>query len=356
MKISERDSEEMSLKQGDQGTDMQESNVGGISVIIPIYNGEHFIDCCMESILTQTYTDLEILLIDDGSTDSSAEMCDKYAMEDARIQVFHKKNGGVSSARNLGLEAAAKDYVAFVDVDDLLDRRYFEVLMNDALMFQSDIVCCGVHEILENYDGRETGRLRTVETKRQIDCFDDYFDKWFDEWFYGTIVWGRIIKRQLAIKERFSSLRYGEDTEYMMRLFSHSPRTYLDEYMGYYYIRWPSSTTGKMGDVCVEGMENAVEVKRVALDLCIQYKNDSLICKAYQKYAVAVYGLLSCYIKNGDYILYRSNQKKIEEMICVLDGREIGRKHRLAFGLYSLSDVMYWYLFKMLISAKERLA
>ena len=91
-----------------------------ISVIVPVYNVEEYLDRCIESIVNQTYKNLEILLIDDGSTDNSYNICDKWAKKDNRIKVVHKENGGVSSARNVGLDVATGDYIGFVDSDDYI--------------------------------------------------------------------------------------------------------------------------------------------------------------------------------------------------------------------------------------------
>ena len=100
-----------------------------ISVIVPVYNVEKYLRRCVESIMSQTYKEIEILLIDDGSTDDSGRICDDLAIKDRRIHVFHKENGGVSSARNLGIERACGDYICFVDSDDWIDIDYFESAM-----------------------------------------------------------------------------------------------------------------------------------------------------------------------------------------------------------------------------------
>ena len=99
-----------------------------ISVIVPVYKVENYLDKCVESILVQTYKNLEILLVDDGSPDRCGEMCDEYAKADSRIKVVHKKNGGLSDARNVALDAMTGEYVAFVDSDDTIAKDYIEVL------------------------------------------------------------------------------------------------------------------------------------------------------------------------------------------------------------------------------------
>lgn len=114
-----------------------------ISVIVPIFNTVQYLPRCIDSILSQSFTDFELLLVDDGSTDGSGAICDKYAVKDSRIRVFHKKNGGVSSARNLGLDKAKGEWVSFVDSDDALGKHYLEHLMGD----DSDLVITGLQRL-----------------------------------------------------------------------------------------------------------------------------------------------------------------------------------------------------------------
>lgn len=104
-----------------------------VSVIIPVYNAEKYLSQCIESVLDQTVSDFELLLVDDGSTDSSGALCDRYALSDARIRVFHRPNGGVSTARNLGLDEARGDYVVFVDADDWLNPDHLEQLLRSGI-------------------------------------------------------------------------------------------------------------------------------------------------------------------------------------------------------------------------------
>lgn len=117
-----------------------------ISVIVPVYNVEQYLDKCVESIVNQTYKDLEIILVDDGSPDNCPAMCDKWAKKDSRIKVIHKKNGGLSSARNAGLDIAEGDYITFVDSDDTIDLVMYDTMFN---LFDKnvDMVMCGHQKI-----------------------------------------------------------------------------------------------------------------------------------------------------------------------------------------------------------------
>ena len=115
-------------------------NIPALSVIVPVYNSAPYLQECIDSILTQNFTDFELLLVDDGSTDESARICDSYAESDERIRVFHKKNGGVSSARNVGLREARGEYITFVDADDYVTESFLEHL----LCVDSDLTVTGV--------------------------------------------------------------------------------------------------------------------------------------------------------------------------------------------------------------------
>lgn len=118
-----------------------------ISVVIPVYNIEEYLERCVASVCAQTYTNLEILLVDDGSTDNSGKLCDSLAQKDNRIRVFHKPNGGSSSARNLGIESATGEFVGFVDSDDYISENMYELLYQAIQTYQADIAQVGRDEI-----------------------------------------------------------------------------------------------------------------------------------------------------------------------------------------------------------------
>lgn len=115
-----------------------------ISIIIPVYNSEKTLNRCVNSILNQTFMDWELLLVDDGSTDKSGKICDQYALKDFRIRVFHKKNGGVSSARNTGLDYAIGSWITFVDSDDFIDATFLDTLIR---LQSSDLCISGIQFI-----------------------------------------------------------------------------------------------------------------------------------------------------------------------------------------------------------------
>lgn len=121
-----------------------------ISIIVPVYNVEDVIRYCIDSILSQTYSNFELLLVDDGSTDKSGKICDEYADKDSRIRVFHKVNGGVSSARNTGIEAAKGEFICFVDSDDRIKNDFLYLMSETMTNYNADIVVCGYEVFCHN--------------------------------------------------------------------------------------------------------------------------------------------------------------------------------------------------------------
>lgn len=123
---------------------------GLLSVIVPVYKVEQYLDRCVESIVRQTYHNLEIILVDDGSPDRCPELCDQWAKRDARIRVIHKENGGLSDARNAGIQAASGEYLAFVDSDDYIEREMYETMLAAMGRTDSGIACCGRYVVKGN--------------------------------------------------------------------------------------------------------------------------------------------------------------------------------------------------------------
>lgn len=121
-----------------------------ISVIIPVYNVEMWLKRCIESVINQTYTNIEIILVDDGSTDKSGLICDSYKSKDQRIKVIHKTNGGLSDARNAGIAIALGEYIGFVDSDDWIEPEMYEQLYNAAISHNALVACCGMNRVYEN--------------------------------------------------------------------------------------------------------------------------------------------------------------------------------------------------------------
>lgn len=177
-----------------------------ISVIVPVYNVKPYLKKCLDSIIEQTYRDLEILVIDDGSTDGSGAICDDYAKKDSRIKVFHTGNQGLSAARNLGLDKAKGEYFGFVDSDDWVEPNMFEVLLNRAVITDSEAICCGyyrqytkhftIHQIVETETRIEGEELICATMKGNV---------------IALYAWNKLYKRDLFDNCRFPENMLFED-------------------------------------------------------------------------------------------------------------------------------------------------
>lgn len=171
-----------------------------ITVIIPVYNAEKYLEQCVNSVLSQTYTNLEVLLVNDGSTDSSAYICEQYKEKDSRVRVHHKKNGGVSTSRNRALELVTGDYIVFIDCDDWMEPGHIESLYNHLKETESDIVVVNFVKFSEE---TRAFLIHTPSDKQ----FEGVYtvDEWFKyqyEWQFCmsqcfTVPWGKIYKRHL---------------------------------------------------------------------------------------------------------------------------------------------------------------
>lgn len=189
-----------------------------LSVIVPIYNVESYLAQCLDSILSQTFTDFELLLIDDGSTDGSAAICERYAAQDDRIRIFHKENGGLVSARQHGFPPARGEYVTFVDSDDWIDPSMYQKMCSAAKDTGADMVCCGYTAVtpeknIERRDFCKPGPYNKQQLEELIYPQMLFFGSFFH---YGISpsVCNKLFRRTLLEKHIYNvplSIKLGED-------------------------------------------------------------------------------------------------------------------------------------------------
>ena len=201
-----------------------------ISVIVPVYNAEKYFHRCIDSILSQTFTDFELLLINDGSTDRSGKICDEYANKDARIRVFHKENGGVSSARNIGLDNARGEWIAFCDSDDWVLNCWLENFV--ANFNGADIICQGIRYDKSFFESISVDSAFEYEGDAQ--GLLDIFYKWDVGYIFVKCFKTKIIKQnKICFDERFN---YHEDEEFVLKYLTFCNRTYSTANIGYNYL------------------------------------------------------------------------------------------------------------------------
>ena len=212
-----------------------------ISVIVPVFNVEHYLDRCIQSIVSQTYTNLEILLIDDGSDDNSAAICDEWAKKDSRIKAIHKTNRGLSDARNVGMASAKGDYIAFVDSDDwiapiMMERLYY-VIQRD----KSDVAACTVEMVWED---ETPSCLLTVKTNALLSR-EEAQEALLKETLLKHPVWYKLYRRELISNLPFKVGKYHEDVFWSYQAIGNAHTVSIIDSIGYYYTVGDNSIMGK---------------------------------------------------------------------------------------------------------------
>ena len=203
-----------------------------ISVIVPVYNAESYLAACLDSILSQTYQDFEIILIDDGSTDHSGEICDAYADKDSRVCVVHQENHGVSHARNTGLSVASGDVISFIDSDDTLDPDMYELLVKTMQEHDADITHCGYKHLVRDEIRlvNNTKEIRIQTKEEALSCF-------VRGTLFGGGLWNKLFRRELLDDLRFrEDLKINEDILFNFEAFSRSTTSVFADYPLYNYI------------------------------------------------------------------------------------------------------------------------
>ena len=212
-----------------------------ISVIVPVYNSEKYLQRCIESIISQTFEDFELLLIDDGSTDLSGKICDEYAKKDDRIRVFHKPNGGVSSARNIGLEKFDGEWICFIDSDDKIDKDFLESIIKGKN--NAEFIVTGYTQKYEDYS-------KIVKYKEQIIYCDsglsqilNYQTDFVFCIFYHP--WRKLYKRSIINNNQLrfdENIFYGEDTLFILKYLCYVDTIEITSCISYIYT---SPVSGK---------------------------------------------------------------------------------------------------------------
>ena len=200
-----------------------------ISVIVPIYNTQEYLHQCVDSIISQTYQNLEIILVDDGSSDLSGAICDEYEKKDKRIKVIHKKNGGMSEARNEGLNASNGNYIQFVDSDDFMDPTMIEVLYNNSKNYNAQISMCSHYTYIDGEAKSDCTGKFCVYSK--IDALRELL---MDRTI-RSYAWNKLFAKSLFDEVRFPEGRVFEDIIAIPKLFDKANKLVLNDIPLYYY-------------------------------------------------------------------------------------------------------------------------
>lgn len=282
-----------------------------ISVIVPIYKVEKYLNTCIDSIINQTYKNLEIILVDDGSPDNCPKICDEYAKKDARIKVIHSENRGVSSARNIGLDNVSGKWVVFIDADDWVDENYIYLLLNQ-IDESVDIICCGYKRVNGN-------NIEKVNDDNKTIIYDNikFIEKLLNVQNGYGFVHTKLIRKSLINNIRFDqNLKVSEDALFNMELARNTKQIKVINKAIYNY-RITSESTVKKYD------EGYVEKYYKAMQMCYDYihnnfeNNSEMILNInnFIVYHVMLIAVNYCYNPENP----NKNKRKLLKDICKIE-------------------------------------
>lgn len=213
-----------------------------ITIILPIYNVAQFLPQCLDSVINQTYQNLEIILVNDGSTDSCPQICEDFALKDNRIKLIHKKNGGLSDARNAGLVEASGNFISFVDSDDILSIHFCEkllktLLVNDADIAECDFLCFEEDQDLEKFASNPEENTEVFETEVALELLMNENLK--------QMVWNKLYRREVVGDLQFPVGKINEDEFWTYKVFGNSKKVVKITDILYFYRQQTESIMGK---------------------------------------------------------------------------------------------------------------
>jgi len=232
-----------------------------ISVVIPVYKVEKYLDKCMESVTGQTHKNLEIILVDDGSPDACPKMCDEWAKKDGRVKVIHKQNGGLSDARNFGIDAATGKYLTFIDSDDYLDLNFCETLLNELKNNNADMVIGGVKLVYENPANEKVKNSKTVidDSVFSVENVNDLiYDKKFP---HLMTAWAKLYKKELFREIRFPVGRLHEDEFVYFQILFNCKKLAVNRKVNYFYLQRGTSIMSNKSEKNLRDILDAFEEK-----------------------------------------------------------------------------------------------
>ena len=319
-----------------------------ISVVVPVYNVEQYLEKCVNSIINQTYKNLEIILVDDGATDNSGEMCDELAKLDDRISVYHKENGGLSDARNYGVERATGEYIGFVDSDDYIDAEMYEKLYEAIKKEDADVAECNLKIIYPN-----RVELFTEQNYYKVCTKWEYLEEYLTiKKVFGS-VWTKLIKSDVAKKLVFPKGKLYEDTYYAYDLINVANSFVLIDSPSYNYLmRENSITNAKFNPRIFDLIEIVEKFHKMTYKNYPSLKEAADCRKMYAYFSVLNSILLEDEFKNNSYYPKIINYFKRNYM-SLLKNTYINRNRKLSVILIKLNIDLYR---KVLMKYKKKIA
>ncbi|SFO24716.1 Glycosyltransferase involved in cell wall bisynthesis [Pseudobutyrivibrio sp. UC1225] len=307
-----------------------------ISVIVPVYNVESFLDCCITSIIKQTYTNFELILVDDGSKDSSGTICDEWYKKDSRIKVIHQSNGGLSAARNAGLNQAKGEYICFVDSDDFLKENYLEAFMIAMKKTDADIAICDIVS------------SRLAETEKPLDeviilnsskeCREWLVNPLSREYVLMVVSWNKMYKREIFNDLRFDKGKFHEDEFMINKLLQKINKVTFVPIKSYVYRNNDESITGSKNNNDIRHLHVIdAYIERVKLAVEAGGEDDLQFAAVTLKWALLK---TASFYKEGNKSMQYASKKKYDDIFNEYQ-KLLTDKQRIKYKMFTVTPGLF---------------
>ena len=319
-----------------------------ISVIVPIYKVEKYLKRCIDSIINQTYKNLQIILVDDGSPDRCGKICDEYSKKDKRIKVIHKKNGGLSDARNKGLDVAEGKYIGFVDSDDYIDERMYEVLYNNLKDNNADLSICSIYEfkndkeIVEGYNKKQ----EILVYKKQ-----EMFNKFYENLLRNVVAWNKLYKKELFENIRYPKGKAIEDSAIIHYIINQCDNIVVSNLELYFYFQREESIIHAVNDKLLDELEFIYD--KVKFFKENNYQNEKIYNDNIGYYINKYIGLYTIF--SEIHKINKNNLAKHKKILrtIIKEYRYNSRKQKIKFNLFLIMPNIYCFIKKIKKKADE---
>lgn len=310
-----------------------------ISIIVPVFNAQNYIEKCIKSIICQTYIDWELLLVDDGSTDSSYEICKKYINK--KINVFHKNNGGVSSARNYGLKKSKGDYIVFIDADDYVDKNYLKNLYDN--IRDNDLVVSGYKEV---YSNGKVNKRNFGEKNMTIEYIKNKFDELYLSNFFNS-PFNKLYKKSLINCKFDENQTLGEDLLFNLQYIKNCKNINSIKNTDYNYVINNTSATNKYNS---KAIYNYLFIKKELENICkrMNYYESGSINEIFLK---NICGCIQLLLESNNKYNYKINELKLikyeikNQNIFISKTDNLSILQRMICYLFRKNHLLFLYLF-----------
>lgn len=286
-----------------------------ISVIIPVYNCEKYLKECIDSVLAQSFENFELILINDGSKDSSLAICNSYAQMDLRVRVIDQANHGAAMTRKKGVDISKGEYITFIDSDDYIEKDYLKTLYTNLIESKADFICCNSIDI-----GLKIQSNNCIQQSSLVSDTNQLLRDYFNGMRYAYCIWGKLFNKELFYNIVFPNLKYAEDTCVILSLFMKTNAIFLLNYSGYYYRCQENGVTLSINKL--KQKQDLLYRANLIYDIC-KNRTEELYQRAQSELINSLYGLTVAYCLYGNKIDFDIFYQKCKENYSLINPQKV---------------------------------